>query len=95
LAVQLAYAGYNLGLENDIIWNLVDCNDHLVPFFDRLGYEWTHRAYHDEYGVVNVMRLKINDRERLMEKRSVFVKHSRYFEELRTRGELAAGGMHV
>ena len=59
LAVRLSIACYELGLGSGIAWNFIDCNDHLVGFFERLGYEFTHQPTHEEYGQVNAMRFDL------------------------------------
>jgi len=82
LAVRLACASFDMGLRNGIVWNFVDCNDHLVEFFTRLGYECTHQAVHEEYGLVNVMRLNILDENHLRDAGSVFFKLLRNFKAM-------------
>jgi hypothetical protein len=80
LATRLSCAAFDLGLDHGIIWNFIDCNDHLVGFFGRLGYQITHMAIHEEYGRVNVMRLNIRDHAHLKTIGSVFRKHlERYY----------------
>lgn len=59
LALRLCIAGLELGLKHGIVWNFIDCNDHLVGIFERMGYEWTHKAVHEEYGHVNAMRFDL------------------------------------
>lgn len=65
LALRFCIAGLELGLEHGIRWNFIDCNDHLVGFFARLGYEWMHKAVHEEYGPVNVMRFNLSKLDQL------------------------------
>jgi len=72
LAARLAVACYELGLTNQIATNFIDCNDHLIPFFEQMGYELTHRPVHEEYGQVNAMRFDLYDLPRLIEKSSPF-----------------------
>ena len=59
LAVQLARAlftrGHALGVRTDYI----DCNEPLVPFFERLGYESLRTIEHPDYGIVRLMRLDV------------------------------------
>ena len=73
VALRLAQASYEFGLCNQIRFNFLDCNDHLVRFFDRLGYTTHRRAEHPEYGMGNVMRLDLLDRARLAGTRSPFL----------------------
>jgi hypothetical protein len=66
LAIRLASASYRIGLERNVRWNFIDCNDHLLHLFTGLG--WTeHRspAEHPEYGVVNRLRLDLYDSNHL------------------------------
>jgi hypothetical protein len=75
LATRLSCASFDLGLDHGVVWNFIDCNDHLVDFFARMGYEKTHTARHEEYGSVNVMRLNIRDYSRLKATGSIFQKN--------------------
>src|SRR5215813_7166081 len=72
LATRLSCASFDLGLSHGVVWNFIDCNDHLVGFFARMGYERTHTAVHEEYGRVNVMRLNIRDYAHLKATGSIF-----------------------
>jgi Acetyltransferase (GNAT) domain len=73
LAMRLAQVSYGFGLHNKIRYNFVDCDDHLISFFQRLGYIFHRRAEHPEYGIGNVMRLDLLDRARLAQTRSPFM----------------------
>lgn len=73
LAARLACACYDIAMAQGVVWNFVDCNEHLVPFFRRLGYRFTHRAFHEEYGDVIVMRLNLQDIDGLHAMQSLFV----------------------
>jgi GNAT superfamily N-acetyltransferase len=75
LATRLSCASFDLGLNHGVVWNFLDCNDHLVEFFTRLGFERTHIAVHEEYGRVNVMRLNIRDYAHLKATGSIFQKN--------------------
>ena len=57
LISRYAAESYRLGVEID----LIDCNEHLVKFFERLGY-FTHLGWsvHDEYGRVLPMFLALD-----------------------------------
>ncbi|MGE0715700.1 MAG: GNAT family N-acyltransferase [Alphaproteobacteria bacterium] len=72
LACRLSIAALSVGLENDVVWNFIDGNDHLVPFFSRLGFEKTHEVVHEEYGRVNAMRLNIRLPSRLADLQRTF-----------------------
>jgi predicted GNAT family N-acyltransferase len=73
LAMRLAQASYEFGLRNQIRYNFIDCDDHLIGFFTRLGYVLHRRAEHPEYGMGNVMRLDMLDRANLVRQRSPFL----------------------
>lgn len=75
LATRLSCAAFDFGLDHGVVWNFLDCNDHLVDFFARMGYERTHTAVHEEYGRVNAMRLNIRDYSNLKTTGSVFQKN--------------------
>jgi len=72
LATRLSCAAFDWGLNHGVVWNFIDCNDHLVLFFTRMGYERTHTAVHEEYGRVNVMRLNLRDGLHLKATGSIF-----------------------
>jgi hypothetical protein len=66
LPLMLVLACYRLGLERNIRWNFIDCNDHLVGFFTRLGFvQHLPKAWHPEYGHVTRMRLDLLDEAHL------------------------------
>ena len=72
LATRLSCAAFDLALDHGVVWNFLDCNDHLVGFFSRMGYVRTHTAVHEEYGRVNAMRLNLRDLCHLKATGSVF-----------------------
>lgn len=81
LAVRLASSSYLLGLKRRVRWNFIDCNQHLVSFFQGLGWiEYVPPAVHPEYGLVSRMRLDLTDRGHLEAVRSPFAKLLREFE---------------
>ena len=55
LALSLARARFKIVVESDIARDYMDCNDHLVPFFSRLGYRRERCVVHPDYGEVTVM----------------------------------------
>lgn len=61
VAVRLAQALFRRALERRIATDYCDCNAHLVPFFERLGYRPLGLIAHPEYGLVTLMRLDIED----------------------------------
>jgi len=62
--VRLAFATYDWGLHVGIKHNYIDCNDHLLKLFTRLGYaEHLPTLYLKEYGRVNSLRLNITDEQ--------------------------------
>ena len=73
LAMRLAQVSYEFCLHNQIRYNFMDCDDHLISFFTRLGYNIRRRAEHPEYGMGTVMRLDLLDRARLAQTRSPFL----------------------
>ncbi len=79
LAFRLSDASYRLGMQHGVKWNFIDCNDHLVSYFMKHGYAWTHRPVHEEYGEVNAMLLDLSNwlparenRDRVQLRRSAF-----------------------
>jgi len=67
LAIRLARAVYELGLKAGIISDYIDCNHHLLGFFEGLGYR-LHRdnLVHPEYGLVNVLSLELSDHDHFL-----------------------------
>lgn len=72
LAVRLACHAYRDGLDNGIKLDLMDCNEPLLQFFKRLGYQQGFQAYHPEYGDVHVMHLFLQDLQHLKKMKSPF-----------------------
>ncbi len=66
LALRLCRAAYRFAFAQQMRWNFIDCNDHLLSFFERLGYVRKHQAFHEEYGQVNAMRLDMHDWQHLV-----------------------------
>jgi len=74
LAVRLSIAVYEFGLEHDVTHNFIDCNDHLVSFFEGLGFvKHIPSRLHEEYGLVNCMCVVLHDRVHLSQVASPFV----------------------
>ena len=75
LAMLMARRGYELLLEDGVDYDYIDCNDHLVPFFTRLGYlPHLGRIEHPDYGTVNSMVISLRDRKHLQTVRSPFLR---------------------
>ncbi len=74
LPVRLAFAAYTWGLHVGIKHAYMDCNDHLLKLFYRLGYEQhLPTLYHADYGQVNSMRLELTDETHLRKVGSPFL----------------------
>lgn len=75
LAVRMATALYQFGRTRGIGHDFIDCNAHLEDFFIRLGY---HRhgpkVEHPEYGLVQPLRLDIEDIDHLLQVGSPFAR---------------------
>ena len=61
LAAQLASALYARGLDRGVEEDYIDCNAHLRPFFEHLGYRALRMIDHPEYGRVTLLRLDVRD----------------------------------
>jgi hypothetical protein len=59
LVVQMARALFARGVAAGVTTDYIDCNEPLVPFFARLGYEPLRPIEHPDYGVVRLMRLAV------------------------------------
>ncbi len=70
VSVNIVKFAYKFGLINDVSTCFIDCNDHLVKFFQRFGWRELYRREHEEYGDVNVMRLDLKDIDHLSAIRS-------------------------
>lgn len=74
LPVRLAFAAYDWGLHVGIKHAYMDCNDHLLKLFSRLGYEQhLPTLYHADYGQVNSMRLDLTNETHLRKVGSPFL----------------------
>jgi len=66
LPLRLAFASYDWSLHVGMKRGYMDCNDHLLNFFYRLGYvKHLPSLYHADYGQVNSMRLELTDEQHL------------------------------
>lgn len=72
-------AVYEYGIARGIYLNFIDCNEHLVPFFQKFGYRLTSREQHPEYGEVFILRLDVLDLEHLETVHSPFAPSLRAF----------------
>lgn len=62
LGYRLCHECFKRGLADDITIAFIDCNDHLVPFFEGLGFRsYMGNANHKEYGWVTPMMLRLRD----------------------------------
>jgi GNAT superfamily N-acetyltransferase len=61
VGVRLAMALFRYGLSRGVETDYIDCNTHLVSFFEHLGYQPLRLIEHSEYGRVTVMRLALRD----------------------------------
>ncbi len=73
--VDLAKACYSLALRRKIQFAVINCNDHLVPIFKRLGFVQMKAPFqHPEFGVVNPMAIEVFNAKHLRAQRSAFWK---------------------
>lgn len=91
LAFRLACATYVDIVSNGIKLNIIDCNDHLVEFFRKLGFLEGFKDWHSEYGHVNVMHLWLTDRAHLFETGSPFLK---YLDAIKTNQNISTTSKH-
>ncbi len=71
LSVGIACELYRHAVPSGVHHAFIDCNDHLVPFFRRLGFtEWSPAVQHCDYGKVHVLKLDCLDLARLKKLRS-------------------------
>lgn len=66
----LAQTAYRVGLRESVEVGYIDCNTHLVPFFEWLGFDALRFFEHPEYGDIAVMSLDPLDRGRLVRSNS-------------------------
>ena len=78
---RLCLMSFQVGVAHGVACALLDCNDHLVDYFGRLGFRAEGTFEHPDYGTVRTLSLDLLDWNRLTEIRSPF---------LRTRGPDAA-----
>jgi hypothetical protein len=71
---NLCNFAYEFGLRNDVAFAIMDCNDHLVQIFRRLGFvPYAGTVDHPWYGRVTPMLLDVENISRLLSVRSPFV----------------------
>jgi GNAT superfamily N-acetyltransferase len=77
VAYRLASAALVYGLNNGVRFNIIRCEPHLVPFYERLGFKVKHRISHlyAEWGEGVVMVLDLHDEQHLRQVGSPFLKH--------------------
>ncbi|HET7536852.1 MAG TPA: GNAT family N-acetyltransferase [Candidatus Didemnitutus sp.] len=62
LAVSFCRWCYRFGLEQGVRWNFIDCNEHLVEFFTKIGYRQHVPCFeHPEYGRVTPLCFDCHD----------------------------------
>ncbi|MEM1229374.1 MAG: hypothetical protein AAGI15_02470 [Pseudomonadota bacterium] len=83
LPMLMARTAYEFALRLGVERDYIDCNDHLVSFFTRLGYK-PHRGriVHREYGAVNSMVIQLTDTRHLRQVGSPFLKSLQRFAAL-------------
>lgn len=62
---SLLFAAYKQAITDNIRYDFIDVNSHLVKFFRRFGYTSVSIINHPEYGHVTLMRAKFDDAEYL------------------------------
>ncbi len=85
LSMLLARKAYEHDLRLGVERDYIDCNDHLVAFFERLGYlPHRGRIVHRDYGAVNSMVIQLTDARHLRSVGSPFLKSLQRFAALPT-----------
>lgn len=77
VAQELAVALYSFALSRGLQYDYIDCNAHLIAFFEHLGYVRHRAARHPEYGQVMVMRLDLTNGDYLERVGSPFARRLR------------------
>jgi len=73
IVVRFFIACYQFALDRGTEVSFMDCNDHLVKLFERIG--WKHykgKITHEEYGEVTPMRLDLHDIDHFQALRSPY-----------------------
>lgn len=73
VGVRLASALFARGIARGVATDYIDCNAHLVPFFEQLGYRPVRLIEHPEYGHVTLMRIDLGDAAHLRRVGSPFL----------------------
>lgn len=75
LPLVITRTAYEHTLRSGMLRDYIDCNDHLVPFFKRLGFlPHLGRIFHRDYGAVNSMVINLTDVAYLKKVRSPFLR---------------------
>ena len=72
---------YDFGVRNKIKTSYLDCYEDLIGFFERFGYEYLQNDDHEIYGRVAIMRLYLQDFDRLIENKTMFAKQAAGFKD--------------
>lgn len=74
LGIQLCAAAFAFGADRGIKCALMDCNEHLLPFFAKIGWRLQGAFEHPHYGWVYTHSFNLADEDYLREIRSPFVR---------------------
>ena len=76
LPLLISVECFKLGIDRKIRWCFCDCNEHLLPFFKKLGYEVQNpHKKHPDFGDVTVLRFDLDDPRHYDRSKSVFARY--------------------
>jgi len=65
---------YDYALNHELKWIFLDCNESLIPFFQKFGFcEYRGKVEHAEYGLVTPMRIQLMDHQHLKQVASPYL----------------------
>lgn len=71
LSLRMSCELYRCAVPEGIYHPIIDCNDHLVPLFTRIGFkQWLKPRFHPDYGRVHILKLDTLDLDHLEDVRS-------------------------
>lgn len=83
MALRIMQANYNQLLLDQIKFDFIDCEPHMIAFFQRLGYQPIDMIIHPEYGSGLAMMLDVFNFQHLERVKSPFLRLQRIFLTIR------------
>jgi len=78
LPLILSAECFNIAFSREAAWSFLDCNQHLVPFYQRMCFEVQNPSkLHPSFGDVAIMRVDLSDQRISDRRRSIVARYIR------------------